>query len=95
MFEARVLPGQLADAVAWVRAEGIAAALAAGASAGEGFQAGAGGVSERVVIITRWADYAAAVAYAEAAPAGLFARGDGWVFEAIPAGPPGAPAQSH
>jgi hypothetical protein len=91
MFEARVAPGRLADAIAWVRAEGIATALASGARAAEGFQAGADGDRERIVLITRWADRAAAAAYAEAPPAGVLARGAGWVFEAIPPAEEGSP----
>ena len=54
----------------------------AGATAAEGFRAG--GASERVVLISRWPNPAAAQSYAEAAPPdGLLARTHAWVFEAI------------
>jgi hypothetical protein len=82
MWEARVEPGRLEDAATWVRDRAVPAALAAGATAAEGFRAG--GASERVVLISRWQNPAAAQSYAEAAPPdGLLARTHAWVFEGI------------
>ncbi|MDP9101236.1 MAG: antibiotic biosynthesis monooxygenase [Actinomycetota bacterium] len=54
MWEAKVLPGEMADALDWLREEAVPAALAqAGCLGAEGFEAVG---DERIVVISRWAD---------------------------------------
>ena len=57
MWEAKVLPGQLDEALDWLREEVLPDALAQpGCEGAEGFQAVG---DERLVVISRWADGAA------------------------------------
>lgn len=79
MWEARVAPGRLAEAEAWLRAAVLAPALAAGALAAEGFRAA--GPEERLVAITRWAGEPEWVE--PDPPAALVARAHAWAFEPL------------
>jgi hypothetical protein len=79
MWEARVAPGRLAEAEAWMRTSVLAPALAAGALAAEGFRAAA--PEERLVAITRWAS---ADEWVEPdPPVDLIARAHAWGFAPI------------
>lgn len=79
MWEARVAPGKLAAAQAWLRDVVLVSALDAGAVAAEGFRAT--GEQERLVAITRWEERAD---WTEPdPPVGLITRAHGWQFEPI------------
>lgn len=79
MWEARVVPGRLAEAEAWLRASVLAPALVSGALAAEGFRAT--GDEERLVAITRWPPGSA---WTEPEPpAELIARAHAWDFAPI------------
>ena len=83
MWEARVAPGRLDEAVAWVRDEVVPGALAAGGCLGaEAFVAA--GEADRVVVITRWQD-GHADGWEEGAPGlPLLERFHAWWFEPLP-----------
>jgi len=79
MWEARVAPGRLDDAEAWLRDSVLAPALASGALAAEGFRAT--GQVDRLVAITRWEG---GTDWVEPEPPGdLVTRADAWQFESI------------
>jgi len=83
MWEARVAPGRLDAALAWVADEIVAAARAAGVGSYE--LCSSTGPDERIVLVTRWP---AGVGFAEPdPPAGLLLRAQAWVFELVTAFP--------
>lgn len=79
MWEARVVPGKLDEAQAWLRDVVLASALDAGAVAAEGFRADA--PEGRLVAITRWSGD---TDWVEPDPPGaLIARAHSWGFEPL------------
>lgn len=81
MFEARVEPGRLDDAVRWLQEAVVPRALGEpGCLDAELFRSR--NEPPRVVLITRW-DGPCHFAEGEA-PAGVLARADAWTFELVP-----------
>lgn len=82
MWEARVVPGRLDDAVAYLVEAVMPAALAApGCLGAEAFRAL--GAEERVVLITRWEDAHAEDWEEGLPPERLWLRDHAWWFEPI------------
>jgi hypothetical protein len=79
MWEARVLPGMLDEALGWVRKEVVPSAVARGAESVAVCAADEPDV--RVVVITRWAT---ATAWVEPVPPpGLVSRSHAWPFRSV------------
>jgi len=82
MWEAKVLPGRLEDAVGWLVEAVVPDALAAdGCLGAEAFRALGG--EERVVLITRWADEHAEDWAEGLPPERLWSREHAWFFEPL------------
>jgi quinol monooxygenase YgiN len=80
MWEAKVLPGRLDDAVDWLIEAVVPDALAAeGCLGAEAFRAL--GAEERVVLITRWDDEHAEDWEEGLPPERLWERAHAWFFE--------------
>jgi quinol monooxygenase YgiN len=80
MWEAKVLPGRLDDAVGWLVEAVVPDALAAeGCLGAEAFRALGG--EERVVLITRWEDEHAEDWEEGLPPERLWEREHAWFFE--------------
>jgi hypothetical protein len=87
MWEARVEPGRLPDALDWLRQVVVPAALGAGALRCE--LSASDGPPARAVLVTRFPGPPGWVE--PAAPPGLLARADAWAFALVGEWPAGAP----